>query len=116
QARFQEPENGGEPGGNELENGVPVTDISGAAGSEQFWTIQVPAGSASLGVVMEGGTGDADLYVRYGAQPTATEYACRPYLFGNNETCTIANPTAGTWHVMIRGFEDFTGVSLTGSY
>lgn len=115
QARFEEPETGG-PGGNELENGVPVTGIAGDAQSEQFWTINVPAGTASLNVQMAGGTGDADLYVRYGAQPTTTDYACRPYQFGNNETCTISNPTAGTWHIMIRGFSAFSGVSLTGSY
>ena len=116
QARFEEPEDGGGPGGNELENGVPVTGIAGDAQSEQFWTINVPAGTASLNVQMAGGTGDADLYVRYGAQPTTTDYACRPYQFGNNETCTISNPTAGTWHIMIRGFSAFSGVSLTGSY
>jgi len=115
QARFEEPENGG-PGCNELENGVPVTGISGDPQSEQFWTINVPAGTPTLTVAMAGGTGDADLYVRYGAQPTTTDWACRPYQFGNEETCTISNPTAGTWHVMIRGFSAFEGVSLTGSY
>ena len=65
---------------------------------------------------MAGGTGDADLYVQHGAQPTATSYECRPYLVGNNETCTISSPAAGTWHVMIRGFSTFSGISLTGSY
>ncbi|WP_431472846.1 PPC domain-containing protein [Luteimonas dalianensis] len=65
---------------------------------------------------MAGGTGDADLYVRHGAQPTTGEYDCRPYQVGNNETCTIPGPAAGTWHVMIRGFSAFSGVSLTGSY
>lgn len=116
QGRFEEPENGGEPGGNELENGVPVTGISGAAGSEQFWTIEVPAGTATLNVDMAGGTGDADLYVNHGAPPTTAIWECRPYLFGNDESCEISNPAEGTWHIMIRSFSDFAGVSLTGSY
>src|SRR5690554_247790 len=116
QARFNAPDNGGGPGDNELENGVPVTGISGAASSEQFWTINVPAGTTSLSVVMAGGTGDADLYVNPGAPPTTDTWVCRPFLFGNNETCTIPNPQQGTWHVMIRGFSAFEGVSLTGSY
>ena len=116
QARFEAPDNGGDPGGNELENGVPVTDISGAASSEQFWTIDVPAGTTTLNVVMAGGTGDADLYVNHGAQPTVSTYECRPYQFGNEESCAISNPAEGTWHVMIRGFSAFDGVSLTGSY
>ncbi|MDH5822138.1 pre-peptidase C-terminal domain-containing protein [Luteimonas sp. RD2P54] len=114
QARHAEPETG--PGDGELENGVPVTDIAGDAGSEQFWTIEVPAGTSSLTVAMSGGSGDPDLYVRHGEQPNTTTYDCRPYLVGSNETCTIASPQAGTWHVMIRGYTAFSGVTLTGSY
>ncbi|WP_407354253.1 pre-peptidase C-terminal domain-containing protein [Luteimonas sp. R10] len=114
QARHAEPQTG--PGDGELENGVPVTDIAGDAGSQQYWTIEVPDGTATLTVAMTGGTGDPDLYVQHGAQPTTTAYECRPYLSGSNETCTIDAPQAGTWHVMIRGYTAFSGVTLTGSY
>src|SRR4029079_18319693 len=34
--------------GNVLTNGVPVSGISGATGSQQFWTITVPAGATNL--------------------------------------------------------------------
>jgi hypothetical protein len=40
------------------------------------------------------GTGDADLYVRFGAAPTATKYSCRPYLDGSAESCTLTVPAA----------------------
>ncbi|WP_425486502.1 S8 family serine peptidase [Chiayiivirga flava] len=103
-------------GGSVLSNGVPVTGISGAASSQQFWTINVPSGASNLVIAMSGGTGDADLYVRQGSAPTTSSYTCRPYLNGNNETCTIAAPVAGTYHVMIRGYSAFSGVSLVGSY
>lgn len=112
-------EGGGEdppPGGGELENGVPETGIAGASGSQQFWTLEVPAGASNLVFQMAGGTGDADLYVRFGAAPTTTTYDCRPYLSGNNETCSIANVQEGTYHVMVRGYSAFSGVSLTGSF
>ncbi|MGO3127826.1 MAG: pre-peptidase C-terminal domain-containing protein [Luteimonas sp.] len=114
QARHSPPSDGGGDGG--LQNGVPVNDIAGAAGSQQFWTIQVPAGTSSLTVAMSGGTGDADLYVRAGSQPTTTSYDCRPYLSGNNETCTISNPAAGTYHVLINAYSTFSGASLTASW
>ena len=117
QGRFEEPANDGpDPGGNELENGVPVTGISGAANSEQFWTINVPAGTTTLNVVMSGGTGDADLYVNHGTPPTASTYECRPYQFGNEESCSFSNPAEGTWHVMIRAYQEFAGASLTASW
>jgi len=99
-----------------LQNGVPVNNISGAQGSQQFWTMNVPAGASSLKFTIAGGTGDADMYVRFGSAPTTSTYDCRPYLNGNNETCNIATAQAGTYHVMLRGYTAYSGVSLTGSY
>jgi serine protease len=99
-----------------LTSGVPVTGISGASGSQLFWKLPVPAGQTSLTFTINGGTGDADLYVRLGAKPTTSTFTCRPFLNGNNETCTISNPSAGDWYVMIRGFAAFSGVTLTGRY
>jgi pre-peptidase len=99
-----------------LVNGVPVTNISGATGSQQFWKLAVPAGNTSLTFTISGGTGDADLYVRLGAKPTTSTFNCRPFLNGNSETCTFTNPAAGDWFVMIRGFATFSGVTLKGTY
>jgi len=104
------------PGGNELDNGVPKTGLSGASGSETFYTMAVPASATSLEFQISGGSGDADLYVRFGSQPTTGTWDCRPYLGGNNETCTFSSPSAGTWHVMLRGYSAYSGVTLVGSY
>lgn len=101
---------------NVLQNGVPVNNISGAQGSQQFWTMNVPAGASNLKFTIAGGTGDADMYVRFGSAPTTSTYDCRPYLSGNNETCNIATAQAGTYHVMLRGYTAYAGVALTGSY
>jgi serine protease len=106
----------GSSGGSTLSKGVPVSNLSGAAGSEQRWTMQVPAGASNLSFAMSGGSGDADLYVRYGTAPTTSTYDCRPYTSGNNETCSVASPAAGTWHVMVRGYSSFSGLSLVGDY
>ena len=104
------------PSGGALNNGVPVNGISGAASSTQYWTIVVPSGATNLQVSMSGGSGDADLYLRRGSQPTTSSYDCRPYKVGNNESCTVASPVAGTYHVMVRGYQTFSGVSLVASY
>jgi vibriolysin len=110
------PGGGGGGGDTVLTNGVPVSGLSGATGSQAFFKIDVPAGQSTLTITISGGTGDADLYVRFGAKPTTSTFTCRPFLNGNNETCTITNPSAGDWYVMIRGFAAFSGVTLTGSY
>jgi serine protease len=76
----------------------------------------VPAGATNLRFTIAGGSGDADMYVRFGSAPTTSAYDCRPYLNGNNETCNIATAQAGTYHVMLRGYSAYSGVTLTGSY
>jgi hypothetical protein len=99
-----------------LTNGVAVTGLAGAAGATALYKIDVPAGASNLTFAMSGGTGDADLYVKFGAAPTLTSYDYRPYLTGNNETATATTATAGTWYVMINGYAAYTGAQLVASY
>ncbi len=103
-------------GGSVLTKGVPVTGLSAATGASLYYTMAVPAGSTNLTFTMSGGTGDADMYVQFGANPTDSSYVCRPYLNGNNETCTIAAPSAGTYYVRVKAYSAFSGVSLVGNY
>lgn len=107
---------GGGGGTTELTNGVPEDNLSGAQGSETFFSIDVPADSVNLEIAMSGGSGDADLYVRYGAEPTTSTYDCRPYRNGNNESCTFDTPQAGTYFIMLRGYNSYSGVSLVASF
>jgi large repetitive protein len=102
--------------GTELQNGVAVTGLSGTQASEKIFRIDVPAGQTNLLVAMWGGSGDADLYIKFGARPTTTDYDRRPFLAGNDETENISNPTAGTWYIMVRGFYEYSGVSLKASF
>ncbi|MEM1179353.1 MAG: pre-peptidase C-terminal domain-containing protein [Acidobacteriota bacterium] len=106
---------GGGGGGNTLSNGVPASGLSGAQGEQTFFTLAVPTGASDLSFALSGGSGDADLYVRFGAPPTTSDYDCRPWLTGNNETCDVT-AQAGTWYVMIAGYSAYSGASLVGSY
>jgi serine protease len=99
-----------------LSNGVPVSNLSGAQGSNQYFVLSVPAGAKDLVFNISGGSGDADMYVKLGSLPTTSSYNCRPYLNGNNETCSWASPSAGDWYVMLRGYTSYSGVTLKGSY
>ncbi|BDU15712.1 S8 family serine peptidase [Lysobacter auxotrophicus] len=99
-----------------LANGVPVTGLSGARLSERLFALTVPAGATGLTFTTVGGTGDADLYVKFGSAPTTTSYQCRSIKSGNAETCGIATAQAGTYYVMLRGYAAYSGVSLTARY
>ncbi len=104
------------PTGGTLTKGVAVTNLSAATGASLNYTMTVPSGSSNLTFTMSGGTGDADMYVKFGSAPTDTVYDCRPYLTGNGETCTFATPSAGTYYIRLKAFSSFSGVSLVGNY
>jgi pre-peptidase len=107
---------GGGGGGNTLTNGVPVTGLAGASAQQSMFQIAVPAGQSLLTVKISGGTGDADLYVRAGSAPTLQTFDCRPFISGNNETCTFNSPAATTYFVMLNGFTAYTGVTLVATF
>lgn len=109
---FTEPDTGGGATGGS----TSITDISVARHAWTYYTIDIPAGMATLDFTMSGGTGDADMYIRRGAQPTSSTYDCRPYKSGNNEACAFTNPTADTWHIGIYGYSAANGVSLDVTY
>ena len=104
------------PTATPLTNGVAVTGVSGAAGSDKLYSLDVPAGATGLKFVTTGGTGDADLYVKFGSAPTTTTFDCKSEGSSNAETCNIATAQAGKYYVLVRGYAAYSGLSLTGSY
>ena len=107
---------GGGSTGGPLTKGVPVTNQSATTGNSVNYTLVVPAGSSNLTFTTSGGSGDADMYVKFGSAPTDTSYDCRPYKSGNAETCTIPSPQAGTYYVRLKAYSSFSGLSLVGNY
>lgn len=103
------------PQPNVLQNGVPATGLAASTGSDIVYTMEVPAGATNIKFDMSGGSGDADMYVKFGSAPTDSSYDCRPYKSGNTESCT-GSQSGGTYHVRLKAYSTFSGVSLTGSY
>ncbi|PTL81461.1 M4 family metallopeptidase [Vitiosangium sp. GDMCC 1.1324] len=107
---------GGGGGGGTMTNGVATAAYSGASGSWTCNTLVIPSGVSSVVFTQAGGTGDADMYVRFGSAPTTSTYACRPYLSGNSESCTISAPSAGTWYACSYGYTSYTSTTMKGTY
>ncbi|WP_306818796.1 PPC domain-containing protein [Archangium lipolyticum] len=99
-----------------LANGVAVTHISASTGGQVCYSLEVGQGATQLKFELSGGTGDADLYVKFGSAPTSGSYDCRPLQSGNAESCTFVSPSVGTYYVMINAFSTFSGVQLVGSF
>lgn len=102
--------------GGTTETPLTFTNIQGIAGSTAYYSITIPSNAKNLTIKIGGGSGDVDLYVKYGQSPTTISYDCRPYLVGNNESCSFPTPSAGTYYIMLKGFEPFSGVTLSASY
>ncbi|NQZ08199.1 MAG: M4 family metallopeptidase [Algicola sp.] len=106
----------GTTGGSELAKGVAKTGISGASASETFFTYKTPANVKDVTFNMSGGTGDADMHVKFNSKPTTSSYDCRPYKNGNTEVCSITAAKEGTYHVMLRGYSAYTNTSIVADH
>ena len=54
--------------------------------------------------------------MKRGTPPTNTSFDCRPFSFGNNETCFFPAPASGVWYVTVKGFSASAGLSLYPSF
>ncbi len=107
--------------GSDGNNNEPVTllseiGLSGAAGTSSRFTVSVPAGATNLVVSASGGTGDIDLYVKFGAAPTLTSYDCKSDRQGNAESCGMATPRFGNYHILLNSFASYKNVTLRATY
>jgi hypothetical protein len=105
-------------GDTALTSGVALGGQSVAQGAWKYFSITVPSGATSLELKTTGATADLDIYTQFNAKPTSSSYTCRPYSSSGNETCTQANPSAGTWWLGVYGYAaatfTVTGTVVTG--
>ena len=94
-----------------LINNQAKTNLAGAKGQDQYFTF-VNEQVGKLVITTQGGMGDVDLLVKFGAAPSTTSADCRPYKNGNNESCEFANAKVGTYYIALNGYQDYSGVSL----
>jgi serine protease len=99
-----------------LENGIAHNNLSAATGQTLKFVADIPANASALSFSLSGGTGDADLYVRWGSEPTTGSFDCAPYLTGNNETCQITAATEGRYYVNLVAYQGFGDASLVANY
>jgi len=107
---------GGSGTTTELQNNVGVTGVAAATGADNDYFITVPAGATNLVMSISGGTGDADLYTKFGSAPTTSSYDCRPYVSGNAESCTVAAPSAGKYYIKAHAYAAYSGVTVKASF
>ena len=94
--------------GIELQNGKSV-EITGRQNSETLFWIRIPeSNEKQLEIRLEGGEGDADLYVKFAAEPFDDDNDCQSENGGNGDSCIIATPRAGIYFIKVQGYEDYS--------
>jgi uncharacterized protein (TIGR03437 family) len=101
-----------------------VSGLGGVIGSETLYRVTVPPGAVSFKLATSGGTGDVDLYLKFGS-PALCQVAflvdslcnvdASSETVGNDESITLVSPRAGDYYIDLSGFDSFAGVSLTTS-
>ncbi|MBN1203945.1 MAG: M4 family metallopeptidase [Myxococcaceae bacterium] len=92
-----------------------VNNLSGGKSSNTNYNYATPSGATAMRFVLAGGSGDADLYVKFGSAPTTSSYDCRSAGATSDESCTINGAKQGTYYVLIRGYTAYSGVTYTVS-
>ena len=97
-----------------------ASDLAGDENDLVDFPLFIPEGATDINFAMSGGTGDAHLYVKFGALPlllSSTDYDCYSGIAGNNENCSFSSSlSAGTWYATVGGYDAFSGVDLEASY
>jgi vibriolysin len=86
-----------------------VNNVSGGKSSNTNFSYVTPSGATAMRFELTGGTGDADLYVKFGSAPTTSTYDCRSAGATTEEACTINGAQQGTYYVLIRGYTAYSG-------
>jgi len=100
----------------QLVSGQAIFNLSADAGEQQHFFINVPDGASQLDIQTLGGTGDADLFIRYNDQATELLYDCASLGATNSERCTFQLPPAGRYFILLDAWTQFEGVTLQADY
>ncbi|UHQ20740.1 S8 family serine peptidase [Lysobacter sp. KIS68-7] len=90
---------------------VPVATSAGAGPNDgPVYRFEVPVGVTLASVRTFGGSGNATLLLRHGAEPMSTAHDQRSARSGNSESITVRYPRTGIWYAKVAGAH--AGVSL----
>jgi hypothetical protein len=99
-----------------LMNSVPVEGISGTAGGQQFYVIDVPIYQSWLNITTSGGTGSLQVYASFDAEPTTKVYDYWSHLQGTDQSITVRYPHRGPCYIMLLGASPSTDVTVEADY
>jgi len=95
-----------------------VGNLAAATGTMTYYQFTVPMGATRVVVTTSGGSGDVDLYLRAGQNPTLLTFDCKSDLAGNQDSCQFDYPHTQdtTYFVLLYAWYSYSGVTLSVSW
>jgi hypothetical protein len=97
------------PRAEPVRNGVAVPVSAPPMLLNQWYAIEVPSGQGTLSATVSGSGNLADVQL----VPGSTDGVPACMSSTDSPTCTVSNPSAGTWYVRVGSYGAFTGAILT---
>ncbi len=95
-----------------LTNGEPMNGLAADAGTQQFFTLEVPVEAMDLRFTLVGVDGeDVDLRLEFSGQ-----LVCNANSAASSETCGISHPAAGTYTAIVIAQTNLSQFTITGRY
>lgn len=82
----------------------------------RVFKIDVANLATSLDVSTSGGSGNGNLYLRFGTPPTETTFDYSSAGPSNSESLTVSNPAAGSWYVLVSPQPSFDNLTLFANF
>lgn len=77
-----------------------------------LYKLEVVKNTPKISITLMGGSGDADLYVRYGEPPSLTHWDYRSSTPGNEESIMISPSKIGVYYLSLYSYKAFADVAL----
>lgn len=100
------------PTATPLTNAVQLGPFTGSAGIPTYYTFQAPAGTLSMDIATFGGSGNAELYVRSGVNPTMTDFDCHAAVAGPSQICTVNSNLATPYYIVVNAATPLAGSKI----
>lgn len=100
------------PPSTPLTPNVVLGNQAGALNAETLYHLDLAEVPNNLSFSTNGGSGNLNMYVKYGSLPTSTVADCKAEASGNTEVCNINNPQAGRYYVLLKGQAAYNGANL----
>ncbi|KGJ91703.1 endonuclease/exonuclease/phosphatase family protein [Colwellia psychrerythraea] len=108
-------------------DGTTITDLGeaeaqttiieqGMASAESKWqrfSYTVEEGVSSLNIILQGGEGEAILYLREGESISRKKYDCMATINDHSQECLIENPKPGNWTIGLYKISAYSDKTLT---